>query len=83
MLDINKLIESDIDQVREIGWIFYNTDINAGLNEDDTYKVIKLLSEIETEEYTEMDLEKSYEEGYDEGYDAAKEEYQCDCDCEE
>lgn len=69
MFEINKLIESDIDQLREIGWILYNTDGDKGLSEEDTYKVIKLLSEIDGDKVDiESRLEDAYDDGYSEGY---------------
>lgn len=82
LLEIKKLIESDIHQIRDIGRLLYNIDINKGLNQDDVYNVIKLLSEINIEGYTEKDLEDSFDAGYSEGYDKATEEYESELDCE-
>lgn len=82
--EINKLIESDIDQVREIGWILYHVDIEKGLSSEATLKVIETLAKIDNDGlhiYTEADLEKARDEGYGDGLSEAQDIYDVDCDC--
>lgn len=81
-LEINKLIESEIDEINKIGWLLYDKGINDGLDKEATEQIIELLANITDErDYTDSDFEKAYQEGYDEGYDAAKDTYECDCCC--
>ena len=80
ILEINKLIESDIDEVSEIGWLLYHEDLEKGLSPEVTRTIVEKLSNgiaavCEEYLYTERDLDKSYDSGYDDGFGEAKSMY--------
>lgn len=72
-LKINKLIESDLKPLFQIGQLLYTSNAeDKGLNIEETDKLLSLLLEISFEEdkikeKIEEENEKAYEEGYDEG----------------
>ncbi|WP_137743388.1 hypothetical protein [Robertmurraya siralis] len=67
ILEINKLIESDIDEVSEIGWILYHEDIEKGLSPEVTMSLMEKLSSLASYN-TDTEIENARDEGYKEGY---------------
>lgn len=68
MYNINKLINSENEYIKQIGWLLYDRqDQNGGLNNDEVDKLVSVLLDM-SEESIDMLLEKEYQEGYEEGY---------------
>lgn len=48
MYDINKLINSDNEYIKQIGWFLYeHTDQNGGLNKDELDRLIGILLDLD------------------------------------
>jgi hypothetical protein len=63
-LDINKLINSESDILKRIGWLLYGReDQKGGLNQEEIYKLLSIISVEE--------MEKEYKAAYEEGFDDA------------
>jgi hypothetical protein len=66
MLYINKLIESENKTLRELGWLFYNSNANdMGLDKDGVHKCLKLLVESDFNKDLDDEMQKAYDEGYE------------------
>ena len=62
ILEINKLISSDFNMLKKLGWLLYNRqDQNGGLTKDELNELLHILSVEE--------MEKEYQMAYDEGLD--------------
>jgi hypothetical protein len=63
-LEINKLIDSEFEMLRKLGWLLYEReDRNGGLNLEEVYKLLHIVNVEE--------MEKEYKAAYDEGFDDA------------
>lgn len=68
MYDINKLINSENEHLRKIGWLLYDReDQDGGLNNDELDNLIHILNDFNEDDFDSI-LAEEYEKGYQEGY---------------
>lgn len=61
ILDTNKLIESEFDILKKVGWLIYNReDQEGGLNKNELNDLLHIV--------TVNEMEKEYQQAYDEGF---------------
>jgi hypothetical protein len=64
IFEINKLINSDSDMLKKIGWLLYDsTDQDGGLNKEELHNLLRILTVEEMEE----EYKAAYQEGFNDG----------------
>lgn len=64
ILEINKLIDSDFNMLKKVGWLVYNRENQVGgLTKDELNQLLHIV--------TIDEMQKEYQSGYDEGFDDA------------
>ncbi|KON87452.1 hypothetical protein AF332_11850 [Sporosarcina globispora] len=76
-LEINKLMESEVEEIRDIASLLYDSN-QKGLSESDTYDLAGLLLGLNAklDTFVQEETNKIYMEGFNEGYKEAKDTYQ-------
>jgi glutathionyl-hydroquinone reductase len=81
--EINRLMESEIDYIKDIAWLLYDRE-GKGMTENEVNDLVGLLlgfnSNFDT--FVQEETGKIYQEGYDTGYKDAKNRYACCCELE-
>lgn len=64
ILEINKLINSEFDILKKIGWLIYNReDQDGGLDKEELNELLQIV--------TDEEVHREYKIGYDEGFNDA------------
>lgn len=82
-LEINKLIDSEIDYIKDIGWLLYDRE-GKGMTASEVNDLIGLLLGFNGsfDTFIQEETNKIYEEGYDSGYEEVRRKYECICFCD-
>jgi hypothetical protein len=66
ILETQKLINSDFDMLKKVGWLVYNRENQeAGLSKDELNELLQIVSD----EEMEKEYQIAYNEGFNEGYE--------------